>query len=65
MSPEAEWLRVGATECAVVHGSLDSARTGSSSALVVRSDAGIGKTALLDDRAGDRVDPRERVRDES
>src|SRR5258707_4511868 len=35
-------------ECAVLDGLLDGARAGRSGALVVRGDAGVGKTALLE-----------------
>jgi DNA-binding CsgD family transcriptional regulator len=41
-------LRGRRDECAVLDGLLDSARAGRSGALVVRGDAGIGKTALLE-----------------
>jgi hypothetical protein len=41
-------LRGRRDECAVLDGLLDGARAGRSGALVVRGDAGVGKTALLE-----------------
>src|SRR4051812_28399610 len=41
-------LRGRRDECAVLDRRLDSARAGSSGVLVVRGEAGVGKTALLD-----------------
>ena len=41
-------LRSRGDECAVLDGLLDSARAGRSAVLVLRGEAGIGKTALLE-----------------
>jgi hypothetical protein len=41
-------LRGRSEECGVLDRLLDGARTGQSSALVIRGEAGVGKTALLD-----------------
>src|SRR5258705_11311105 len=47
-APPGSMLRGRRDECAVLDGLLDGARAGRSGALVVRGDAGVGKTALLD-----------------
>jgi hypothetical protein len=39
--------RVRRTECAAVDGLLEAARDGHTSALAVRAEAGVGKSALL------------------
>src|SRR2546421_8175892 len=47
-APPGPMLRGRRRESAVLEGLLDGARAGRSGALVVRGDAGVGKTALLD-----------------
>src|SRR2546429_1621424 len=47
-APPGSMLRGRRDECAVLDGLLDGARAGRSGALVVRGDAGVGKTALLE-----------------
>src|SRR5438132_10990737 len=47
-APPGAMLRGRRDECAVLDGLLDGARGGRSGALVVRGDAGVGKTALLE-----------------
>jgi DNA-binding CsgD family transcriptional regulator/tetratricopeptide (TPR) repeat protein len=51
-------LRGRRDECAVLDGLLEDARAGQSGALVLRGDAGIGKTALLDDAIESSSDMR-------
>jgi hypothetical protein len=47
-APAGSMLRGRRDECAVFDGLLDGTRAGRSGALVVRGDAGVGKTVLLD-----------------
>src|SRR5882724_6811145 len=47
-APPGSMLRGRRDECAVLDGLVDGARAGRSGALVVRGDAGVGKTALLE-----------------
>src|SRR3954453_11506143 len=47
-APPGPMLRGRRRECAALEGLLDGARAGRSGALVVRGDAGVGKTALLE-----------------
>src|ERR1700758_1431242 len=47
-APPGAMLRGRRRESAVLEGLLDGARAGRSGALVVRGDAGVGKTALLE-----------------
>src|SRR5258705_294959 len=55
-APPGSMLRGRRNECAVLDGLVDGARAGRSGALVVRGDAGVGKTALLEDVVASAAD---------
>ena len=58
LSAETVVLRGRRDECAVLDGLLEGARAGQSGVLVLRGDAGIGKTALLEYAIGSSSDMR-------